>query len=252
MKHFLNTLKTSLFSAGILFFCTALSGATAQDIRTERVSFQRGSSSATIEGRVTGDETVDYLLNVRAGQYMNVSMASNNGSNYFNIMEPGEEYEAIFVGSTSGNQFEGTTAKSGDYRIRVYLMRNAARRGERGDYRLEMIVSGSGQSQGSGDAMVPGTNYNATGSLPCSLGNGRPTSMCDFGVVRRAPGDADVQITLPDGSMVIIYFAGGKAVGYDSSGAPKGAFSATMDNGLYIVRIGNERYEISEAAVYGG
>jgi hypothetical protein len=72
----------------------------AQGIRTEHVSFQKGISSATIEGTVRGDETVDYLLNVRAGQYINMSMASNNGSNYFYTKETEEQYEAIFVGST--------------------------------------------------------------------------------------------------------------------------------------------------------
>jgi len=237
---------------GFLFIGSFGSGIQAQDTRTERVSFRPGTSSATIESRITGYESVDYLLNVRAGQYMNVSMATDNSSNYFNILEPGEEYEAIFVGSTSGNQFEGTTAKSGDYTIRVYLMRNAARRGERADYRLEMIVSGSGQSQGSGDAMVPGTNFNATGMLPCSMGNGQPTRDCKFGVVRRGNGDADVQITLSDGSMRFIYFQNGEAVGYDKSQGDLGSFRATNERGLYTVYIGKERYEIPEAVVYGG
>lgn len=126
----------------IFCFAILLSGSslTAQDFPTEQVSFDRGASSAMIEGQITGRETVDYLLNVRSGQYLNVSMATDNTSNYFNIMEPGEKYEAIFIGSSSGNQFEGTAAKSGDYRIRVYLMRSAARRDETANYRLEIIV----------------------------------------------------------------------------------------------------------------
>lgn len=111
-----------------------------EGIENRRVSFAAGASSATVEDSITGYETIDYLLNVRAGQAMNVSMATQNSSAYFNILEPGETDVAVFVGSTSGDQFEGVAGKSGDYRIRVYMMRSAARRDETADYRLEMIV----------------------------------------------------------------------------------------------------------------
>ena len=111
-----------------------------EGIEQVRIRFASGANSKTIENSITGDETIDYKLQVREGQLMNISMATEGGSPYFNVMEPGEKYEAIFVGSTSGGQFEGVAAKSGDYTIRVYMMRSAARRGETADYRLEMIV----------------------------------------------------------------------------------------------------------------
>ncbi len=68
---------------------------------------------------------MDYVLEASKGQHMNVSMGTKNGANYFNILAPGEVQVAMFVGSTSGNQFEGTLP-SGDYKIRVYMMRSAA------------------------------------------------------------------------------------------------------------------------------
>ena len=116
--------------------------AISDEIKKVRVQFDSGASSKTVESSITGRETVDYLLNVKKGQLMNISMATQHGATYFNIMEPGEEYEAVFVGSSSaaGNQFEGVAEESGDYTIRVYMMRSAARRGESADYRLEMIV----------------------------------------------------------------------------------------------------------------
>ncbi len=114
--------------------------AVSDEIKKVRVQFDSGASSKTVEGSITGYETIDYQLNVRAGQSMNVSMATQHGATYFNIMEPGEEFEAIFNGSINGNQFEGSAAKSGDYTIRVYMMRSAARRNETASYRLEMIV----------------------------------------------------------------------------------------------------------------
>ncbi len=72
---------------------------------------------------------------------MNVSMATDNNANYFNILAPGESEVAIFNGSMADNQFEGVLPKSGDYKVRVYLMRSAARRNEVGNYRLEMIIA---------------------------------------------------------------------------------------------------------------
>jgi len=123
-------------SLGLLASTVAL----ADDIRTERVHFKKGTSSATVKGSIKGYEAVDYVLGARKGQSMNVSLATSNSSNYFNILEPGKSNEAMFVGSTSGNQFEGTLPASGDYKIRVYLMRSAARRDEVADYRLEMII----------------------------------------------------------------------------------------------------------------
>jgi hypothetical protein len=104
------------------------------------VHFAKGANSATIEGRIQGDMTIGYLLGARQGQSMNVSMASDNGANTFNIIAPGEGDEAMFVGSNAGNQFEGTLPASGDYKVRVYLMRSAARRDEIANYRLEMII----------------------------------------------------------------------------------------------------------------
>ncbi|WP_209262239.1 hypothetical protein [Thiorhodococcus minor] len=112
----------------------------ADDIRTERVQFKKGASSATVESSIKGYEGVDYVLGARKGQSMNVSMATSNTANYFNILAPGKDNEAMFIGSTSGNQSEGTLPASGDYKIRVYLMRSAARRGEVAAYRLEMII----------------------------------------------------------------------------------------------------------------
>jgi len=124
--------------------------AEARDIRSERVRFAPGANSAVVEGSIAGYETVDYLLRARAGQYMNVSMATDNRANYFNILEPGEDNVAIFNGSLSsgGNQYEGILQESGDYKVRVYLMRSAARRNEVANYRLEMIIASAGRPEG--------------------------------------------------------------------------------------------------------
>ncbi|QTC87747.1 hypothetical protein [Brevundimonas pondensis] len=114
--------------------------ATAQDhSRTERVQFARGASSATLHGNIHGYDTVDYVLAARGGQTLNVRLQPTNASAYFNVTKQGAD-EALFVGSTSGDRFSGRLPSSGDYVVRVYLMRNAARRDEHANYSLTIGV----------------------------------------------------------------------------------------------------------------
>lgn len=108
-------------------------------IAERRVQFAPGSSGATVEGQIQGDAIIDYLLNARAGQAANISMAASSGVAYFNLIAPSERDVAFHIGSRDGNQFEGILPDSGDYRVRVYLMGDQAPT----RYRLEMIVSGS-------------------------------------------------------------------------------------------------------------
>lgn len=105
--------------------------------RTETIRFDRGASSATRQGTVSGYETVTYLIDLRAGQTFTVNLRTSNPSSYFNVSAP-RANQALFIGSTSGNRYQGRTAVSGTYKIEVYLMRNAARRGERANYTLNV------------------------------------------------------------------------------------------------------------------
>jgi hypothetical protein len=253
VNYIINVFNKNFFFCFVLTLIAILFPTFAQeDIQTQRVQFEPGASSATIEGSIKGYETIDYILNAKEGQYMNVSMATKNGANYFNILEPGETEVAIFVGSSSGNQFEGVTKKSGDYKIRVYLMRSAARRNEVANYRLEIIVTNPENKNENEDALVPGTNYHATGEIPCYMGGGQPKSSCPFGVTREGNGSGMVTITKPDGSKRTIFFENGKATGYDQSQADKGKFSSKKEGGLYIINIGDEGYEIPESVIFGG
>ncbi|MEY4485461.1 MAG: hypothetical protein RL693_2913, partial [Verrucomicrobiota bacterium] len=49
---------------------------------------------------------------------------------------------AIFIGSTSGNRFEGKLPKDGEYTVRLYLMGKAMSSGLRADYTLSLQVDG--------------------------------------------------------------------------------------------------------------
>lgn len=246
---------TPLF-ASVLFAFSASPTLAENEIRTEQVHFKRGANSATIEGKIRGYETVDYVLEAGKGQHMNVSMATDNAASYFNILAPGENEAAMFIGSTSGNQFDGTLSESGDYKIRIYMMRSAARRNETAKYRLEMIIIGAvakaSTAAPKNDAVVKGTDFHATGNIPCATAVSQPTASCPFGVKREAKGSATVTITKPDGHTRAIFFENGKAVGADVSQADPGDFKAEKQGDLSIIHIGKERYEIPDAVIFGG
>jgi len=116
----------------------------AEDIRKEPVHFDKGATGATIKGRITGYETVDYVVRAKAGQTLAVTFKTSNRMAYFNVLPPGSE-TALFVGSmdTTGERYAGTLPADGDYAIRVYQMRAAARRKESATYTLDVSVTGA-------------------------------------------------------------------------------------------------------------
>jgi len=102
------------------------------------------------------------------------------------------------------------------------------------------------------DAKVPGTNYHATTEIPCFMGGGAPTMSCFAGVERQGGGSGMVTVTKPDGRTRTIFFEKGRATGYDQSQADPGKFSASRKGDTTIVHIGQERYEIFDAMLFGG
>ena len=222
----------------------------AQVARQERVAFKAGTSSATIKGSIKGDETVDYVLGARRGQTMSVTLKTNNASSHFNVLPPGSE-AAIAIGSSVGNQWTGPLPADGDYRIRVYLMRNAARRNEQAAYTLSVGITGRP------DAKVAGTPYHATGKVPCSVGTDpKGSSQCSFGVIRLGPGRADVYLASP-GFDVAIHKDQLRVLKFDGNKVT----SAKADEKVTVEKKGDEwsivvndlqHYSVPDAVIVGG
>ena len=93
MKPNLSTRFQTGLLVGLLLLATSRVFA-ADTIRTEPVHFKKGANSATVEDSIKGYETVDYVLGARAGQYMNVSLATKHGATYFNIQPETEALNA--------------------------------------------------------------------------------------------------------------------------------------------------------------
>jgi hypothetical protein len=75
------------FAASLVLMLSLGAGA-ADGTRTERIQFAKGSSSATVQGRIKGDQTVDYLVGASNGQVANISLATRHGATHFNLPAP--------------------------------------------------------------------------------------------------------------------------------------------------------------------
>lgn len=241
-----------LFSALAFLWLFVSPAVEAGEIRTQSVQFAKGHSSATLKGVIKGSETIDYTLRAKAGQTMSVTLKTGNGANYFNVLPPGSNDKAIFVGSTDGNEWTGALPADGEYKVRVYLMRSAARRNETASYTLTVGITGTPKASELGtapasDAKVKGTTYHATGPLPCSLGNNKPVQ-CEFGVIRGKPGNAEVHITPPGGLKRVLTFAGDKVTTNpgEKIRAVKKGYDWSVDVNDF------EHYTIPEAVISGG
>ncbi len=96
-------------------------------------------------------------------------------------------------------------------------------------------------------------DFDATGWIPCAQFRGQPMGQCDFGVARAGGGFATVVVTKPDGVKRALFFGNGEFVGADTSqadGYPE--YSGRKEADLHLIRVGDERYEIPDAVIFGG
>jgi len=105
--------------------------------KPRRVKFVHGKTSATVRGRIAGYDTQDYVLEARSGQHMDIRITASNPETYF----------VVYTINGKGTEMNETdhyslnTTESGDYVIRVLMMRSAARRkGASSNYALTISI----------------------------------------------------------------------------------------------------------------
>ncbi|MDC3189253.1 hypothetical protein NQU96_05830 [Pseudoalteromonas elyakovii] len=92
-----------------------------------------------VKDTIKGYEMLEYQINLNKGTTLKVDFAPSNSSNYFNILPKGNP-TALFVGPAKGDHAEIKIPDNGDYVIRVFLMRNAARRDEQSEFTADITV----------------------------------------------------------------------------------------------------------------
>jgi hypothetical protein len=122
-----------------------LSGpAAAQKAERVQVELDPGTNRKTFEDRIEGYETFDYIVQGKAGQSLAVVFKSKMWGAYINIYPPGSD-TAMHIGGNRGNRFEGILPETGDYRVHVFLMDNAAHLDQIAEFTIEFTL-------GDGDA----------------------------------------------------------------------------------------------------
>lgn len=128
--------KLALFLA--VSACFLLMSVDAHAQTKTRVRFPAGTHGTAVKGKVRGYAYRDYVVGASGGQSMNVSIDASNSSTVFTIFTPaGSNPEE----AAETNGYRGKLSDSGDYVIRVLMMRSAARRkGAVSNYTLKISI----------------------------------------------------------------------------------------------------------------
>ncbi|EDL47743.1 hypothetical protein [Erythrobacter sp. SD-21] len=123
-----------------------------------------------------------------------------------------------------------------------------------GDANVGMSENGP---MSSSDAMVAGTDYNATAPINCGFGGSPPNQSCNAGVKRNWGEDGTnlVEVTKPDGRKRAIFFNGTTLYGADGAQADGSAgwdLKHTRDGDRVTITFGPETYVIVDALIEGG
>ena len=120
------------------------------------IRFEPGATGTTINGTIVGDEYIDYVLRAKAGQTLIASLevtdTNGNGSAFFNVLPAGQDYPALYNGSSDDDRTaEVTFAESGEWAIRVYLMGNDRDTGRTVGFSIDVLIPESDDRHGQGD-----------------------------------------------------------------------------------------------------
>jgi hypothetical protein len=95
--------------------------------------------------------------------------------------------------------------------------------------------------------------FDARGDIACSTEPDQPLARCRFAVSRDRGDNAVVVVTRPDGRALALFFEGGIFWGASirEVGGRPGA-QAIRHAGRFEIRIGDARYDVPDAVVFGG
>ena len=240
-------------AASFVLFTHAIAADGPPSPRQERVNFAKGASSATIKGAIKGDATTDYRVRAAAGQKLDVRLDGGTTMIEFNVLPPGSKDVAMYSSNMTGNRvYSGVLPADGDYAVRVFLTRPAARRGESSKFTLSVGVSGQALAPlpASKDAKVGGSAYHATAQVNCVPPYASAATQCDTGVIRRSrDGTATVEVRGKNNLVRRLLFVQGKPIASDATDP----FTSTRKGDVTTVKVGSdERYDIPDALLTGG
>lgn len=101
------------------------------------------------------------------------------------------------------------------------------------------------------NARAKSGDFDRTGEVGCAQEAGQPLGLCEAGIARDENG-AVVVVTFPNGFSRMLMFEGGTFLRGNATMSGVGTDTEwTISNGIYQVRVDDQRFEIPEALVWG-
>lgn len=92
----------------------------------------------------------------------------------------------------------------------------------------------------------------ASGQIACAQEKGQSLGTCDAAVARGTGGDATVVVTFPNQFKRMLYFIHGEFVRANATMSGVGRDKDwTLKNGLHLIRVDDQQFELSDSLVYG-
>jgi hypothetical protein len=119
-------LKIIVAIAVLLFCCAGVFAQNGGKAEPNRITFAKGKSSATVGGKVRGDEQAEYVFSAKEGQLIQVKIASVPKGKVasFRILNPDEEAK-FYTKYEENYQYAFPAPYTGDYVIWVSLQPDA-------------------------------------------------------------------------------------------------------------------------------
>ncbi|MBK9164528.1 MAG: hypothetical protein IPM21_11595 [Acidobacteria bacterium] len=107
--------KIALSLAAVFLACLAVPG---QKAEPNRISFERGKTSATVTGTLANNEEMDLTFAARAGQTVKLKVTSQPKGNLFDFRIAGDGFE-LETDYDSYSEYSFTAPETGDYLLYV-------------------------------------------------------------------------------------------------------------------------------------
>lgn len=131
----------------LLTLVAALAGPRNEQ-RSERIHFSEAGSlggmrATQVKASIRGYQTMEYLIEAKTGQSLDLDLHSNNSATGFRISAPAAP-RPMYGTSGQSSRFQGTLPRDGTYRVEIYLKEGAAENGERAAFSLDIRLSNPG------------------------------------------------------------------------------------------------------------
>ncbi|WP_299592062.1 hypothetical protein [uncultured Microbulbifer sp.] len=101
------------------------------------------SRSARVTATIHGQQAIEYLIDARTGQSLELNVHSNHTQVGYHITAPAAP-RALHKGHGQRSHFSVTLPRDGTYRVLVYLLKGAAANGDTADFALNIRLQNPG------------------------------------------------------------------------------------------------------------